>query len=80
MMRVSQASKFEAYKNVFHGEGRTSVAVSTGERKVSEKVGMLKAGMPILSLVMVISWLREGGLEEDQKRGECLIWARILEF
>jgi len=32
---------------------------------------------PILSLVMVISWLREGRLGEDQGRGESLIWARI---
>ena len=33
---------------------------------------------PILSLVMVISWLREGRLEEDQRKGGSLIWARIL--
>jgi len=31
---------------VFHGEGRISVAVRTGERhEVSENVGMRKAGM-----------------------------------
>jgi len=28
---------------------------------------------------MVISWLLEGRLEEDQGRGESLIWLRILE-
>ena len=33
----------------------------------------------ILSLVMVSSWLRESRLEENQGRGESLIWARILE-
>jgi len=34
---------------VFHGEGRISIAVRTGERhEVSEKVGMRKAGMPNL--------------------------------
>jgi len=51
---------------VFHGEGGTSAAVRTGERhEVSEKVGMGKGVCPILSLVMVISWLREGRLEGE---------------
>ena len=64
---------------MFHGEGKISAAVRTGERhEVSEKDGVRKAGCPTLSLVMGISWLREGRLEEDQGRGESLIWARIF--
>ena len=43
----SRARKLGTYKNVFHGEGRISAGVRTGERhKVSEKVCMCKAGMP----------------------------------
>jgi len=34
---------------------------------------------PILSLVMVISWLRVGRLEEDQESGVSLIWPRMFE-
>ena len=55
------------------------VVVRTGERhEVSEKAGMRKAVCPILSLVMVISRLREGRLKEGEGRGESLIWARIF--
>jgi len=51
-------------------------SVRKGERyEVSEEVGMRK-----VSLVMVISWLRKGRLEEDQGRGVSLIWARIFEY
>jgi len=41
MVGVSLASKFRAYKNVFHaGEGRISVAVRTGERHETSDKGV----------------------------------------
>jgi len=65
---------------VFQGEG-ISVTVRTGERhEVSEKVCMRMADMPNPESSDGILWLREGRLEEDQGRGESLIWARMLEF
>ena len=56
-----------------------SVAVRTGERhEVSEKMGMRQAGM-LNSESSDGVWLRRSRLEEDQGRGESLIWARMLE-
>ena len=59
---------------MFHGGG-LSVTVRTGERhEVSEKVGIPNSESSDGNFVAA-----EGRLEEDQGRGESLIWARILE-
>jgi len=59
--------------------GEISAAVGTGERhEVNEKVGMRET-MPNTESSDGNSVAAGGYIEENQGRGESLIWARILE-
>jgi len=64
---------------VFHEEGGGDVSLSERSMRQVKRWVCVRRLCPILSLVMVIFWLREGRLEEDQGREEFLIWERILE-